>query len=215
MDLTLGMETQRNNDGDQGGLAQSDPKKIFELSTKAVDFITAAKNDGVPFYLQVSHYAVHSPLEAQQSTIDLYNNASERPNNSNGNHNSEDYGAMTEDMDTGIGQIMQAIQDLGLEGDTYVIFTSDNGAASGQSNNAPLLGGKVHLTEGGIRVPFIVKGPNVPENTYNNTPVVGYDLLPTFAALTGSANPLPVDICLLYTSPSPRDATLSRMPSSS
>ena len=183
-----------NNDGDQGGLSQSDPKKIFELSTKAVDFITAAKNDGVPFYLQVSHYAVHSPLEAQQSTIDLYNNASERPNNSNGNHNSEDYGAMTEDMDTGIGQIMQAIQDLGLEGDTYVIFTSDNGAASGQSNNAPLLGGKVHLTEGGIRVPFIVKGPNVPENTYNNTPIVGYDLLPTFAALTGSANPLPVDI---------------------
>jgi len=41
-----------NNDGDQGGTAQSDPKKIFELSTKAVDFITAAKNDGAPFYLQ-------------------------------------------------------------------------------------------------------------------------------------------------------------------
>lgn len=183
-----------NDDGDQGGTVQGDPKKIFELSTKAVDFITAAKDDGVPFYLQVSHYAVHSPLEAQQATIDLYNNAGDRPNNSNGNHNSEDYGAMTEDMDTGIGQILAAIKNLGLEGDTYVIFTSDNGAATGQSSNAPLLGGKVELTEGGIRVPFIVKGPNIPENTYNNTPVVGYDLLPTFAALTGSSAVLPTGI---------------------
>ena len=183
-----------NNDGDQGGVVQTDPKKIFDLSTKAVDFITAAKNDGVPFYIQVSHYAVHGPTEAQQATIDLYNNNAERPNNSNGNHNNEEYGAMTEDMDTGTGQILQTIKNLGLEGNTYVVFMSDNGAPNGQSSNAPLLGGKVQLTEGGIRVPFIVKGPNIPENTYNATPIVGYDLFPTFAALTGSNTPLPVDI---------------------
>lgn len=183
-----------NNDGDQGGTVQTDPKKIFELSTKAVDFITAAKNDNVPFYLQVSHYAVHGPSEAKSESIDLYNNLTIRPNNSNGNHNREEYGAMTEDMDTGTGQILQAIKDLGLEGDTYVIFTSDNGASAGQSSNAPLQGGKVLLTEGGIRVPFIIKGPNIPAGTYNNTPIVGYDLFPTFAALTNSSSPLPADL---------------------
>lgn len=183
-----------NNDGDQGGTVQTDPKKIFELSTKAVDFITAAKNDGVPFYLQISHYAVHSPTEAQQATIDLYNNNGERPNNSNGNHNNMDYGAMTEDMDTGIGQIMQAIKNLDLEGETYIIFTSDNGAPGGFTSNAPLSGGKSQLTEGGIRVPFIIKGPNIAENTYNATPIVGYDLFPTFAALTGSSEALPSDL---------------------
>lgn len=185
-----------NNDGDQGGVVQTDPKKIFELSTKAVDFVTAAKNDGVPFYLQVSHYAVHGPIEAQQTTIDLYNNAGERPNNSNGNHNNEDYGAMTEDMDTGTGELLQTIKNLGLDENTYIIFMSDNGAATGGagSSNAPLSGGKVQLTEGGIRVPFIIKGPNIPANTYNNTPIVGYDLFPTFAALTGSSTALPNDL---------------------
>ncbi len=183
-----------NNEGGQGGTVQSDPKRIFELSTKAVDFITAAKNDGTPFYLQVSHYAVHSPTEAQQATIDLYNNNVTRPNDSNGNHEGEEYAAMTEDMDTGVGQILQAVKNLGLEGNTYVIFTSDNGGPANLTSNAPLSGGKVQLTEGGIRVPFIVKGPDVPENTYNATPIVGYDLFPTFAALTGSNAPLPQDI---------------------
>jgi len=71
---------------------------------------------------------------------------------------------------------------------------SDNGAPTGQSSNAPLSGGKVRLTEGGIRVPFIIKGPNISANTYNTTPIVGYDLFPTFAALTGSNTPLGQDI---------------------
>ena len=97
-------------------------------------------------------------------------------------------------MDTGTGQIMQAIKNLGLEGNTYVIFTSDNGAGVGRTSNAPLSGGKVKLTEGGIRVPFIVTGPNIPANTYNTTPIVGYDIFPTLAALTGSNAALPQDL---------------------
>jgi arylsulfatase A-like enzyme len=183
-----------NNDGDQGGTIQADPKRIFSLRDSAITFINAAHAAGQPFYLQISHWAVHGPTEVQQTTLDLYNNAAERPNNSNGNHQNAPYGGMTEDMDTGTGDILRLIESLGLDQNTYIVFTSDNGAAANTSSNVPLSGGKVKLTEGGIRVPFIIKGPNVPANSYNTTPVIGYDLFPTFAALTGSNAALPVDI---------------------
>ncbi|MFK7935623.1 MAG: sulfatase-like hydrolase/transferase [Saprospiraceae bacterium] len=183
-----------NNEGNNGGNAQADPKNIFSLTTKAIDFITQANTDGDPFFLQLSHYAVHTGVEYLQSTFDLYNDPSQRPADPNGIHTSADYAAMTEDTDTGVGQLLAAITNLGLDNNTYVIFTSDNGAASRQSSNAPLQQGKVYIYEGGIRVPFIVKGPNIPANTYETEPVVGYDLLPTIAALTGASTTLPADL---------------------
>jgi arylsulfatase A-like enzyme len=191
-----------NNVGDQeGGISQSDPKKIFELSVKAIDFISDANAEGVPFFLQVSHYAVHGPIEAKQTTIDLYNSSNDRPNNSNENHENSSYGAMTEDMDEGIGLILQAIEDLGLSENTYIIFTSDNGAAVNQSSNFPLLGGKSQLTEGGIRVPFIIVGPDVLPNTYNSEPIIGYDLFPTIASLSQIEAALPTGLDGINISP--------------
>lgn len=132
-----------NEEGNNGGGAQADPKNIFELTNKGIDFLTTAKNDDVPFYLQISHYAVHTVIEAQQATIDLYNDPTQRSADPNNLHDNTNYAAMTEDMDTGIGQLLKEINQLGLAEDTYVIFMSDNGAASGQSNNGPLLRGKV------------------------------------------------------------------------
>ncbi|MEL6251335.1 MAG: sulfatase-like hydrolase/transferase [Bacteroidota bacterium] len=180
-----------NGDGDTGNtVAQNDPKRIFEITNKAINFIQAAKNDGVPFYVQLSHYAVHSGIEAQQSTLNLYNDPNSRPPGST--HTDPEYAAMTEDLDTGIGMLLQELSNLGLDGNTYVIFTSDNGAAAGMSSNAPLSRGKTFIYEGGIRIPFIVKGPNVPANSRNNLPIVLYDLFPTLANLIGTNQPLPM-----------------------
>lgn len=182
-----------NGDGDNGGgTAQTDPKKIFTLTNQSISFIQDANTDGVPFFLQLSHYAVHTTVEAQQATIDLYNDANARPVGTV--HNNVEYGAMTEDMDTGIGILLEEITKLGLDSNTYIVFMSDNGAQTNQSSNEPLRWGKNFLFEGGIRVPFIVKGPGIAANSRSDEAVVGYDLFPTFAALTGANTALPNDL---------------------
>jgi len=77
---------------------------------------------------------------------------------------------------------MEAIDRLGLTGNTYVIYMSDNGAGGSKK---VLAGGKGGVWEGGIRVPFIVRGPGVKPNSWCHTRVVGYDLFPTFCEWAG------------------------------
>jgi arylsulfatase A-like enzyme len=178
-----------NNSGNQGGTVQADPKKIFELTTKSIEFIQNAVKDGVPFALQLSHYSVHEDVEARQATIDLYSDASQRPLGVR--HDNIEYAAMTEDTDDGVGLLLKEITNLGLDDNTYVIFVSDNGAQLNFSDNSPLAFGKTFIKEGGIRVPFIIKGPGIVQNSRNSEAIVGYDLFPTIAELTGSTNALP------------------------
>lgn len=178
-----------NGDGDHGTTIQSDPKKIFSLTNKAIDFVQDAVSDDIPFYIQLSHYAVHTSIEARQLTVDLYNDPTQRPPGSV--HTGAEYAAMTEDTDTGIGQLLAKITSLGLDSNTYVIFMSDNGGQSNVTDNSPLFRGKTFLFEGGIRVPFFIKGPNIPPNTYTTEAIIAYDLFPTIAELTGSTVPLP------------------------
>ncbi|MFY0654312.1 MAG: YHYH protein [Cyclobacteriaceae bacterium] len=181
-----------NSTGNSGGTVQSDPKKIFDLTTRSEAFIETAVGDGVPFLLQLSHYAVHSDIEARQATIDLYNNPNERPAGST--HTNVEYAAMTEDTDDGISLLLQKIEDLGISDNTYVFLISDNGGQINFSRNDPLTFGKTFIYEGGIRVPFIVRGPGIAADSYNTEPVVTYDLFSTIAELTGSNESLPNDI---------------------
>lgn len=181
-----------NNTGNQGGTVQTDPKKIFELTTKSIEFIQDAVKDGVPFALQLSHYSVHEDVEARQATIDLYSDALQRPLGTR--HDNIEYAAMTEDTDDGIDLLLTEITNLGLDDNTYIIFVSDNGAQLNLSNNSPLSYGKSFIKEGGIRVPFIIKGPNVVKNIKNTEAIVGYDLFPTIAELTGSSVALPANL---------------------
>ena len=180
-----------NNDGNSGNgqVAQTDPKKIFELTERSIDFMETAVNAGNPFFLQLSHYAVHTEVEARQATIDLYNDPAQRPLGVI--HTGKEYAAMTEDTDTGIEELLEAISNLGVDNNTYVILVSDNGGQSNVTSNLPLFRGKTFIYEGGIRVPFIIKGPNIPANTYNAEPIVAYDLFPTIAEWTGSDVELP------------------------
>src|SRR5687768_5631594 len=93
---------------------------------------------------------------------------------------------MTEDLDTCVGQILKALDDLGLAANTYVIYMSDNGG------RAELLkGGKGNLGEGGLRVPLIVRGPGIRGGTYASEPVIGYDIFPTVLDLAVAGAALP------------------------
>ncbi|MEN0049695.1 MAG: YHYH protein, partial [Bacteroidota bacterium] len=176
-----------NNTGDaaDGQLIQTDPKKIFDLTHRGMDFMEQAVLDGVPFYLQISHYAVHTDVECTQASFDYFN--AKTPGSL---HDNVEYAAMTKDLDDGLGQIMQKIEDLNIENETYIIFLSDNGGATNQTNNSPLSRSKDFITEGGIRVPMIISGPNV-AIAYCDEAVNGYDLFPTIAALSNGTESLP------------------------
>ena len=97
--------------------------------------------------------------------------------------------AQIEEIDWSVGAVLDAIRDLGLGEDTLVVFTSDNGGASG-TVNAPLRGGKGTTWEGGMREPALAWWPGtVPAGSANDEVVLTMDLLPTFAKLVGGAVP--------------------------
>ncbi|MEO0588501.1 MAG: sulfatase-like hydrolase/transferase, partial [Planctomycetota bacterium] len=172
------------------------PVDIFGMGQRAADFMAASRRDGKPFFIQMSYLALHSPENALPETIAKYRamlgtGRTERP---------AQRAALVENLDTGVGQVLAAIDELGLAENTYVIYMSDNGANSGSANRqranraadtSPIGGGKGNLGEGGIRVPFIVRGPGVLPGSYCHERVVGYDLYPTLCALAGVRRSLP------------------------
>ena len=96
-------------------------------------------------------------------------------------------------LDRGVGQVLDALQDNGLEENTLVIFTSDNGAAGyiGLPDvNAPYRGWKMTLFKGGLRVPYFIRWPGmIPEGTTVTQPVHHFDLFATAATAAGAALP--------------------------
>jgi len=105
---------------------------------------------------------------------------------------------MTEDLDTGVGLLLDRVKELGLEGDTYIIYTSDNGAVPvmpprrfyKKGSNFPLSRGKWDAMEGGIRVPFVIAGPKIKSGIESKIPITFSDLLPTIADIAGYKLPL-------------------------
>jgi arylsulfatase A-like enzyme len=174
-----------------GNTITEDPKKIFSTTQSAIDFIESQAKSKMPFFLQVSHYAVHSDIMAREETLEKYKNKAKGRYQKH-----EGFAAMTEDLDTGVGLILDRVKALGLEGDTYIIYTSDNGAVPimppkrfyKQGSNFPLSRGKWDAMEGGIRVPFIVAGPEIKAGIESKTPITFSDLLPTIVDLAGNKN---------------------------
>ena len=172
-----------NNDNSQWKISFSeDPKNIFSLTAKAINFIEKQKENNKPFFLQLSHYALHTNLISKKSTYDKYLN---KKKYSETDH--PGFAAMNEDLDQGLGLILNKIEELDLSDNTYIIYTADNGSVPTiparkfykKSINYPLSRGKWDAMEGGIRVPFIIAGPGIKPESINNIPVSGYDLLPT------------------------------------
>ncbi|MEZ6136712.1 MAG: sulfatase [Pirellulaceae bacterium] len=178
------------HDGDTGNenafkFTDPNPVDIFGMAERAAKFMEKSKLANKPFYIQLSWNALHGAELANKATLARYeklatNNAKQAAT-----------AAITEDLDSGVGKVLDAVERLGLNENTYIIYMSDNGSGGG-GRRGGLSGGKGSVWEGGIRVPLIVRGPNVSENSWCHEPVVGYDLLPTFCALAGvSANELP------------------------
>jgi len=154
-------------------------RRMVELYTKeAVAFITRSQDR--PFYLYFAHNAVHTPI---------WPGAAFAGKSQNGR-----FGDWVEEMDWSVGQVLDTLRAQGLDQDTLVVFTSDNGpwlikGADGGSAG-PLRGGKGSTWEGGVRVPTLAWWPGrIPAGSVNDAVAATIDLLPTFVALAGGVVP--------------------------
>lgn len=172
-----------------------DPKLMFSITEKAIGFMEDQVAANKPFYLQISHYAMHAGFECLPETREkyarmpeiqeYYRQVGETAESIQRSHRDPaTWMGMGEDLDGRIGAVLDKISELGIEDNTYVVFTSDNGyrhffyADLGQTQ--PLHSGKWWEWQGGIRVPMIVKGPGIEPGSVSTANVVNYDFLPTF-----------------------------------
>ena len=169
-----------------GSTERSDGRYLTDvLSREAVDFINRHAKE--PFFLCLAYNAPHRPLQAPEKLIRSYAASGEL---------TEEVAtvyAMIETMDAGIGDVLGTLRKNGVEDDTIVVFTSDNGPVLDgvmQRYNGPFRGAKGDVLEGGIRVPCMVRWPGeLPSGTESDHMVHFCDWLPTLAGMAGV--PLP------------------------
>lgn len=156
------------------------------MNYEAVEFIKRHKDQ--PFFLYFSHYATHTRLVGKPDLVAKYQ---AKPGAAI-DHNNPNLAAMVQTVDEGVGDIMRTLKELGLEENTILVFTSDNGGEAtrakgkGITSVAPLRGGKSQVYEGGIRIPLIVRWPKVVRPGMTSTePVITHDFFPTFLEVTG------------------------------
>jgi arylsulfatase A-like enzyme len=172
-------------EGDQTLELSPDQTQLTTRYTEhAVKFIEASKDR--PFFLYLAHSMPHVPLHVS----DKY--AGKTPRGL--------FGDVIEEIDWSVGQVLATIKRLGLDDNTLVVFTADNGPWLSYGDHAgsagPLREGKGTEFDGGVREPFVVRWPgHVPAGTSCDEPVMTIDLLPTFAALAGNTEtpPRPID----------------------
>ena len=149
---------------------QKDTTITARYTTEAVRFIR--ENSKKPFFLYLPHTAVHLPLVPGKKF--------------KGSSKGGAYGDWVQEIDWSMGELFKALKTEGIDENTLVLFTSDNGGHPEYTANGPLRGSKWNLYEGGIRVPLIVRWPDqITPGKTTDMPIVGYDLHPSFADLAG------------------------------
>ena len=178
----------------------TDPKLMFSVTDRALGFMEEQAEAEKPFYLQISHYAMHAGSECLPETREKYAKhpliqAYYEKNNKQADtiRVGEDpavWFGMAEDLDGRIGAVLDKLVELGIEENTYVVVLSDNGyrhkeLAVDPELTQPLHAHKWWVWQGGIRVPMIVAGPGIDAGSLFEANVVNYDLLPTFVDWAG------------------------------
>ena len=168
----------------------------LRLGNETANFIEEHKDE--PFFAFLSFYSVHGPIQSTEALWKKYREKASRlpqPENRfvvDGRlpvrqvQDNPLYGGMVESMDDAVGIVLKKLDELGLEKNTIVCFTSDNGGVSAgdgkATSNLPLRGGKGRQFEGGLREPFYIKVPGQKPNICN-APVIGTDFYPTLLDL--------------------------------
>lgn len=174
------------------GLEKYHGQDIFlteALTREALLELDKVVSSDQPFFLYLSHYAVHIPMYADGRFIQNYEEAGLAPEEAK-------YASMIEGMDKSLGDVMNYLEEKGVAENTVVIFMSDNGGLSavgrgGQKHmhNLPLKSGKGSVYEGGIREPMIVKWPGmVKEGSSTNQQVIIEDFFPSILEIAGVKN---------------------------
>ena len=150
---------------------------------QAVEVIEANKDR--PFFLYLAHWAPHTPLQATREDYEALSHIE--------THRERVYAAMIRSLDRGVGRVLDALKENGLEENTIVLFTSDNGGAGYlglPEVNQPFRGWKITLFEGGIHVPFFAKWPaQIAKGTEVHGAVHHFDMFATAAAVAGATLP--------------------------
>jgi len=167
---------------DVPGLDKYHGQDIFlseALTIEANREINRAVEDKKPFYLYLSHYAIHAPWEKDKRYYEKYLNKGLSEFEAT-------YASMIEGMDRSLGDIMEKLKQHGIWDNTIIIFMSDNGQHRNVPLNKPLRGHKLLPYEGGIRVPLIVYWPGqVEAGSVNSQYVMVEDLYPTILQMAG------------------------------
>ena len=145
---------------------------------KTLDFLK--RHPGQPCYINLWPDDVHTPWVPDESTLADFPKGTEKP---------REFTAVLAELDRQIGRLMAGLKTLGVDNNTLVIFTSDNGALpTFGSRSGPYRGSKLSLYEGGIRMPFLVRYPaRTPKGQVDTRSVLcATDLFPTFTSLAGS-----------------------------
>ena len=178
---------------DVPGLEKYHGEEIFltdALTREALSAMDASVAEGNPFFLYMSHYAVHVPFAEDPRFYESYLQAGLDPTEAM-------YAAMVEGMDQSLGEILDFVDERGVSKETIVLFMSDNGglSASGRggarhTHNRPLSSGKGSAHEGGVRVPMIAYWPDVTAaGSRCATPLIIEDFFPTVLEMAGVQSP--------------------------
>lgn len=175
----------------------------MRLAEETVHFLNEnnPRETGQPVFAMLSFYAVHGPIQTTQAKWQKYREKAEQAGIAATGfkmghflpirqvQDNPVYAGLVETMDDAVGEVLNALDELGLAENTIVIFTSDNGGVSAgdsySTSNLPLRGGKGYQYEGGIRIPYFVKVPGMEKGSKNSTPVTGADFYPTILDLAG------------------------------